>query len=190
LHAHLGWTIEHELTSTLVYTPDLLKNATLRRINRTYLLWLLAGVLGPAVIGGLVTRSWYGAYSALLWGGLVRLFFAYQFTLAINSATHVFGVQEFDTGDESRNTFWLALPTLGEAWHNNHHAFPTAAVFATRWWHLDLGGLFVLLLQRCGLAQGARSIPDMLARKRRKDEVTLGTDRTEEGPRGDRGVDP
>jgi stearoyl-CoA desaturase (delta-9 desaturase) len=168
-HAHLGWTFEHALTSTLVYTPDLLRNAVLRWVNRHYLLWLVSGIVVPALIGGMVTRSWVGAYSAGLWGGLVRLFFAYQFTLAINSATHLFGAQAFDTGDHSRNTSWLALPTLGEAWHNNHHAFPTAAVFAARWWQVDLGGYLVLLLQRCGLIHGARPInQEMITRKQRK----------------------
>jgi stearoyl-CoA desaturase (delta-9 desaturase) len=169
IHAHMGWTLDHELTSTLVYTPDLLKLPVLRAANRLYLLWVLLGVLIPAAIGGIATRSWYGAYSGLLWGGFFRLFIGYHLTFAVNSASHMFGRRDYETGDQSRNNMWLLIPTLGEAWHNTHHAFPAAAILATEWWQFDACGYLVMVLERLGLVSDVRRITkQMVARKRRK----------------------
>ena len=93
-----------------------------------------------------------GGLSALLWGGLVRIFLVHHITWSINSICHFFGRRRFDTDDESTNVFWLALPSLGEAWHHNHHAFPRSAFHGLRWYEFDPSGWLILALERVGLA--------------------------------------
>jgi stearoyl-CoA desaturase (delta-9 desaturase) len=88
----------------------------------------------------------------LLWGGAVRIFFLHHITFCINSLCHFFGTRNFATKDESRNLAWLAPFTFGEAWHNNHHAFPTSARHGLRWWQLDPSAWVIAVLQRLGLA--------------------------------------
>jgi len=113
-------------------------------------------VLLPAVIGGVLTASWRGAVSGLLWGGLVRLFVSYHATNSINSLGHLFGSRPFQTRDRSRNNALLVLPTFGEGLHNNHHAFPGSALFGLAWWHFDLGAWLILGLERIGLVWDVR----------------------------------
>jgi len=140
------------MTNPTVFCRDLLRDRPLARINRHYYLWVALGLAVPALVGGLLERSLAGAWSGLLWGGGVRLFVSYHMTAAINSVTHMFGSRRFQSPDHSRNNVWLALPTLGEAWHNNHHAAPRCAIFGRRWWEVDGGGLFIRALQAVGLA--------------------------------------
>jgi stearoyl-CoA desaturase (delta-9 desaturase) len=92
-----------------------------------------------------------GGLTGLLWGGAVRIFLLHHITYSINSLCHFFGRRRFATDDESRNLGWLALPSLGEAWHNNHHAFPTSAAHGLRWWEVDLSSLVIRGLERAGL---------------------------------------
>jgi fatty-acid desaturase len=103
--------------------------------------------LGVA-IGGSVRAGLTG----LLWGGAVRLFVLHHVTFSINSICHVFGRRRFRTSDESRNVFWLALPSFGESWHNNHHAFPTSACHGLDRRQLDPSALVIRGLEACGLA--------------------------------------
>jgi len=95
----------------------------------------------------------------LVWGGLVRVFFLHHMTFSINSICHFTGRRSFLTGDESRNVFWLALPSLGEAWHNNHHAFPTSAAHGLGLWQFDPSKLVIYGLERLGLAWDVVRIP-------------------------------
>jgi stearoyl-CoA desaturase (delta-9 desaturase) len=88
----------------------------------------------------------------MLWGGAVRIFVLHHVTFSVNSLCHFFGRQPFPTGDESRNLAWLALPTMGESWHNNHHAFPTSARHGLRRWELDGSGAVIWVLEKLGLA--------------------------------------
>ncbi len=127
---------------------------TMRRINRNFPLIALLSlglpfVLGFALSGGSLVA---GGLSALLWAGLVRIFLVHHITWSINSICHFFGSRRFDTDDESTNVFWLALPSLGEAWHHNHHAFPQSAFHGLRWYELDPSGWLILGMARVGLA--------------------------------------
>jgi stearoyl-CoA desaturase (delta-9 desaturase) len=151
-HAHVGWIFSGEaLASEERYAKDLLADPVVRFVDRTFLLWVLLGLAFPFGLGLALTGSIAGGLTGLLWGGAVRLFFVHHATFSINSLCHYFGRQRFATADESRNLLWLALPTLGEAWHNNHHAFPTSARHGLRWWQLDPSAWLILGLERLGL---------------------------------------
>jgi stearoyl-CoA desaturase (delta-9 desaturase) len=151
-HAHLGWLFKgEELASGQHYAKDLLADPLVRFVDRTFVLWVLAGLAFPFGLGVALTGTIAGGLTGLLWGGAVRILFLHHATFSINSMCHFFGRQRFPTGDESRNLLWLALPTLGEAWHNNHHAFPTSARHGLRWWQLDPSGWLIGGLERAGL---------------------------------------
>src|SRR5579875_2443958 len=125
-HAHAGWLFsEHGQASSRRYAADLLADPTMRRINRSFPALALASLLLPALLGfALSGGSATAALAAFIWAGLVRIFLVHHITWSINSVCHFFGRRRFDTRDRSTNVFWLALPSLGEAWHHNHHAFP------------------------------------------------------------------
>jgi stearoyl-CoA desaturase (Delta-9 desaturase) len=152
-HAHVGWIFKGEaMANEERYAKDLLADPVVRFIDRTFLLWVLAGFAVPFGLGVALTGSIVGGLTGLLWGGAVRLFLVHHATFSINSLCHFFGRQRFATGDESRNLLWLAIPTLGEAWHNNHHAFPTSARHGLRWWQLDPSAWLIAGMERSGLA--------------------------------------
>jgi len=152
LHAHVGWILGgEEMASEERYAKDLLADPIVRFVDRTFPLWVLAGLAFPFGLGIALTGSIAGGLTGLLWGGAVRIFFLHHATFSINSLCHFFGRRRFETGDESRNLLWLSLPTLGEAWHNNHHAFPTSARHGLRWWQLDPSAWLITALERCGL---------------------------------------
>jgi stearoyl-CoA desaturase (Delta-9 desaturase) len=151
-HAHMGWIFSSaEMASEERYAKDLLADPVMRFIDRTFPLWVLAGLAFPFGLGVALTGSIAGGLTGLLWGGAVRIFLLHHATFSINSLCHFFGRRRFATGDESRNLLWLSLPTLGEAWHNNHHAFPTSARHGLRWWQLDPSAWLIAGLERSGL---------------------------------------
>jgi len=153
LHAHVGWLFIHtQRGSRERYARDLLADRTVRFVDRTFILWVLVGLAIPFGLGVALGGTVVAGLTALLWGGGVRIFFLHHLTYSINSLCHVFGRRPFDTGDESGNLAWLAVPTLGEAWHNNHHAFPTSAVHGLGRWQLDPSALVIRGLERLGLA--------------------------------------
>ncbi len=151
-HAHVGWIFNGtDMASEERYAKDLLADPVVRFIDRTFVLWVLAGLAFPFGLGLALTGSIAGGLTGLLWGGAVRILFLHHSTFSINSLCHFFGRRRFATGDESRNLLWLSLPTLGEAWHNNHHAFPTSARHGLRWWQLDPSGWLIAGLEHAGL---------------------------------------
>jgi stearoyl-CoA desaturase (delta-9 desaturase) len=152
-HAHLGWLFIHtERGSRQRYAPDLLQDPVVSMIDRTFLVWAVAGLVMPFAAGYVLGGTLAAGLTALLWGGAVRVFLVHHVTYSINSVCHVFGRRRFATSDESRNVFWLALPTMGESWHNNHHAFPTSAAHGLRRWELDPSAAVIRALERLGLA--------------------------------------
>jgi stearoyl-CoA desaturase (Delta-9 desaturase) len=152
LHAHVGWIFIHtQRGSHKRYAPDLLADPVVRTVNRTFLIWVLSGFalafgLGYA-IGGTLTAGLTG----LLWGGAVRMLFVHHITYSINSLCHFFGGRRFATPDESRNLAWLAPFSFGEAWHNNHHAFPTSAVHGLGRWDIDPSAWLIKGMEKVGL---------------------------------------
>jgi stearoyl-CoA desaturase (delta-9 desaturase) len=153
-HAHVGWLFEtHGQASSSRFAKDLVEDTTMRRIHRAFP-WIALASLGlPFVLGFALSGFTLAAgLSALLWAGLVRIFLVHHITWSINSICHFFGSRRFDTEDQSTNVFWLSLPTLGEAWHHNHHAFPQSAFHGLRWYELDPSGWLILTMQKLGLA--------------------------------------
>ncbi len=155
-HAHIGWQVRHNSPSTSHFTKDLLKNKIIFRMNQLYFVWLTLGIVLPAIVGGLLLLNLKGVVIGLIWGGLARIFILNNFTFSINSICHMFGRRPFDTKENSRNNIWLALPSFGQSWHNNHHAFPYSAVLNFQWWQVDLAGNFILFLKRIGLATNVK----------------------------------
>jgi stearoyl-CoA desaturase (delta-9 desaturase) len=152
-HAHVGWLFIHtQRGAKRRYAPDLMKDPVVAFVDRTFVAWALLGLALPFLLGLLVGQSLKSGLTALLWGGAVRMLVIHHVTYSINSLCHYFGRRRFATGDESRNLLWLALPSLGEAWHNNHHAFPTSAAHGLRRWELDPSALVIRLLEKLGLA--------------------------------------
>ena len=153
LHAHMGWLMNNMgRAQRRRYAPELMEDAGMRRINRSFELIVLAGLAIPFALGYLLGGTLTAALTALLWGGFVRVFLLHHVTWSINSVCHFFGRRRFDTDDHSTNVFWLALPSLGESWHHNHHAFPRSAQQGLRRWELDPSGAVIGLLERMGLA--------------------------------------
>ena len=134
-HAHLGWLFVHtERGSKQRFASDLIEDPVVTTIDRTFFIWAVVGMLIPFAVGYAIGGTLVAGLTGLLWGGAVRVFLVHHVTYSVNSVCHVFGRRRFATEDESRNVFWLALPTMGEAWHNNHHAFPTSAAHGLRSW--------------------------------------------------------
>jgi stearoyl-CoA desaturase (delta-9 desaturase) len=152
-HAHVGWLfLAQGHADRRRYAPDLCEDRGMRRISAAFPALVVAGLALPALAGFLVTGTALGAATGLLWGGLVRVFFVHHVTWSINSVCHFLGSRRFAIDDHSTNVFWLALPTMGESWHHNHHAFPRSARHGLRWWEIDVSGLVIGLLERLGLA--------------------------------------
>ncbi|HEY2117371.1 MAG TPA: acyl-CoA desaturase [Candidatus Angelobacter sp.] len=166
-HSHMGWLFNHELTDWGTYVRDLLHDRLIFKLNRLYFLWIVLGLLLPAAAEGLITVSWLGFARGFLWGGLIRILVVHHTTWSINSVCHVFGSQPYQVKDHSTNNAVLAIPTFGESWHNNHHAFPSSAVHGLEWWQVDITGSMIKLCAMLGLASAVK-----IARKKQP-EVDL-----------------
>jgi stearoyl-CoA desaturase (Delta-9 desaturase) len=159
-HAHIGWLYtEHGQAARHKYAPDLMEDRGMRAINRNFHWIVGAGLVIPFVAGYALTGELKGALTALLRGGLVRIFFLHHITWSINSICHFFGSRRFSTDDMSTNVFWLAVPSLGEAWHHNHHAFPRSASHGFRWYEVDPSAGVIWLLEKLGLIWNVVRIP-------------------------------
>jgi stearoyl-CoA desaturase (delta-9 desaturase) len=153
VHAHVGWLFIHTHRGRRErYAPDLVADPVVSWVDRTFLWWALGGLVTAFGLGWLFGGRLHDGLTGLLWGGAVRMLVLHHITYSINSLCHFFGRRRFDTGDESRNIAWLAALSLGEGWHNNHHAFPTSAAHGLRRWELDASALAIRALERLGLA--------------------------------------
>jgi stearoyl-CoA desaturase (delta-9 desaturase) len=170
-HAHFGWLMtDWGRAQRGRYARDILDDRWLMRISRSFVPIVLAGLALPALIGYLVTGTLAGAAGGLLWGGLVRVFLLHHVTWSINSVCHYYGRRRFDVDDHSTNVFWLALPSLGEAWHHNHHAFPRSAEHGLSRWELDPSAWVIRGLEKAGLvSQVVRITPERQAARLARD---------------------
>ena len=151
-HAHMGWLFSHTQRGAKArFARDLLEDPVARLVDRTWVLWVALGLAFPFGLGIALTGTVRGGLTGLLWGGAVRIVLLHHATYAINSLCHRFGRRRFVTGDESRNLAWLAPLSFGEAWHNNHHAFPQSAAHGLRRWELDPTALVIRALERMGM---------------------------------------
>jgi stearoyl-CoA desaturase (delta-9 desaturase) len=171
-HAHTGWLMSNQgRADWKKYARDLYEDQGMRRINRRFPLLVYMTLAIPALAGFLVTGTALGALTGLLWGGLVRIFFVHHITWSVNSVCHFLGTRRFDTDDHSTNVFWLALPSLGESWHHNHHAFPRSAVHGMKRWEPDPSGMIISGMEKVGLARNViRISPERQAERARQDE--------------------
>jgi stearoyl-CoA desaturase (delta-9 desaturase) len=154
LYAHMGWLLETQGQSDWKkYASELYEDPAMRRIGRRFPLFVLLSLLIPT-LAGFVLHGFTlgGALQGYIWGGLVRIFLVHHITWSVNSVCHYFGSRRFDIEDHSTNVGWLAVLSLGESWHHNHHAFPRSAYHGLRWWEVDLSGLIIALMARLGLA--------------------------------------
>ncbi len=155
-HAHIGWAFKPDVVGLDRYVTDLRKFVSIRVASALFPLWILLGLVVPAVLGGLITGTWGGALFGLIWGGLVRVFLVHHITWSVNSVCHLWGSQPYPDKDHSRNNLVFGVLALGEGWHNNHHAFPTSARHGLRWWQIDVSYYVIRALALVGLAWKVR----------------------------------
>lgn len=163
--SHMGWLfIENTDLGRNVaydrYARDIIRDKFYRWVER-YVVWITlaqsvlyyaVGFLIGLALGGTAMEAVQFGASVWLWGVVVRTVFVWHITWTVNSLAHAFGYQNYDTGDYSRNNFFVAIITSGEGWHNNHHAEPGSACNQRQWWEIDLVYLLLRLLVLLGLA--------------------------------------
>ena len=163
---HVGHFIHTHRGARNRYARDLIDDPVISFVDRTFLYWALGGFAVAFGLGYAIGGTLDAALTGLLWGAGVRMLVVHHVTYSINSLCHFFGRQRFPTEDESRNLFWLALPTFGESWHNNHHAFPTSAFHGMRAWEIDPSAIVIRSLEKLGLVWDVVRIdPERQARK-------------------------
>jgi stearoyl-CoA desaturase (delta-9 desaturase) len=153
-HAHTGWLLETQGQADWKrYARDLYEDPKMRRIGKRFPLFVGLSLLIPTLAGfALHGWTWEGALRGYLWGGLVRIFLVHHVTWSVNSICHFFGRRRFAIEDKSTNVAWLAIPSLGESWHHNHHAFPRSAQHGLRWYEVDPSAAVIAGLEKTGLA--------------------------------------
>lgn len=165
--AHIGWilcraysSIQHDRIKDLNKYPEL------RFIDRFHILpvFSLIGLL--YVCGALLNHYFPGLGTSglqlVMWGFFLSTVLVYHVTFCVNSVTHIIGNKRFDNDDESRNSFWIALLTFGEGWHNNHHRWPLSARQGMYWWEFDLTYLMLKALEKLGLVWDLQVYPEKI----------------------------
>jgi stearoyl-CoA desaturase (Delta-9 desaturase) len=176
IHSHYSWMARHEYPNILHYAPDLMRDKALIKLDSYYTFWVLLGIAVPAAIGGVIHGTWLGVLYGALWGGAVRLFLLGNIIWMINSVLHSVGTRRFATREHSRNAAVLSLITLGESWHNNHHAFPASASFGLNWYYPDPGYWFIKSLKLMGLAWDVyKPAPDKIRAQAQPADAALPT---------------
>jgi stearoyl-CoA desaturase (delta-9 desaturase) len=156
LYAHLLWLFDPNQTSQEKFSPDLLADKKIRRVDDAFIWFVAVSLLLPALIGGLWGMSWHGAITAFFWAGLVRITLLHHVTWSINSICHTFGSKDWDARDRSRNVSWLAIASFGESWHNLHHADPTCARHGALKGQIDQSARVIWAFEKLGWAYDVR----------------------------------
>lgn len=154
VHAHVGWLFRADSTSVERYAPDLAADRMMVIIDRAFPLLCIVSLAIPTLIGWAVTGTAMGALTALLWGGLIRVFLLHHVTWGVNSLCHLVGTRPFKTrrADRSTNLWPLALLSFGDSWHNLHHADPSCARHGVDRHQIDIAAGFIRLCEKSGLA--------------------------------------
>lgn len=152
--AHIGWMLKgtaqsHDQQTLARYAPDMVKDRFHVLANNIYWVPIILLAIGLLALGG---------WSFVLWAVFFRVTFNFHATWLVNSATHMWGRRRFATRDDSTNNWWVALLTFGEGWHNNHHAYPTAARHGLAWYEIDLNWWGIRTLQFLRLAKGVKLV--------------------------------
>ena len=155
-HAHMGWLFDRDKTNARRFAPDLLADRDVAAVDRQFVLLTVASLGVPALLGGLLSWSWWGALTAFLWGGLVRVGLLHHVTWSINSICHMAGRRPFGTRDRSANVWWLAVLSFGESWHNLHHADPTCARHGVKRGQIDTSARLVWIFEKLGWVHSVR----------------------------------
>jgi stearoyl-CoA desaturase (delta-9 desaturase) len=166
-HAHIGWLFRNVGgADERRYVKDMLADRGIVAISRLFPAMIALSLALPFAAGYAIGGTLGAALQALFWGGVIRIFLLHHVTWSVNSICHFVGRRRFAVGDESRNVWWLAPLSLGEAWHHNHHAFPSSAFHGLRRWEVDVSGLVIGALDRLGLVwKVVRISPELQARK-------------------------
>ena len=168
-HAHMGWLFDRDKTNARRFAPDLLADRDVAAVDRQFVLLTVASLGIPALLGGLLSWSWWGALTAFLWGGLVRVGLLHHVTWSINSICHMAGRRPFGTRDRSANVWWLAVLSFGESWHNLHHADPTCARHGVKRGQIDMSARLIWLFEKFGWVHSVRwPTPQRLERLARR----------------------
>jgi stearoyl-CoA desaturase (delta-9 desaturase) len=166
-YAHIGWLFDVEQTNQRRYAPDLLKDRDIVQVSRAFPALVAVSMLLPPVVGGLLSWSWQGAVTAFFWGSLVRVALLHHVTWSINSICHALGERPFKSRDKSGNVWWLAVLSMGESWHNLHHADPTSARHGVLRGQVDSSARVIWAFERLGSASDVRwPNPDRVAARR------------------------
>jgi stearoyl-CoA desaturase (Delta-9 desaturase) len=155
-HAHIGWTFNSEPTPRAVYAPDLIADPDLVLIDRLFLPCCLLTLALPFGIGYALTGTLAGAVAGLMWAGILRIGLGHNITWSVNSVCHIFGKRPFATKDDSTNVAALSFLTMGESFHNSHHAFPTLARHGIGRFQFDSSAILIRFFERIGWATNAR----------------------------------
>jgi stearoyl-CoA desaturase (delta-9 desaturase) len=155
-YAHMMWLFNPEQTPQRKYAPDLMKDPDIVRVSRQFPMWVAVSLIAPALAGGLLTWSWQGALTAFFWASLVRVSLLHHVTWSINSICHTIGERPFVSRDKSANVWWLAIPSMGESWHNLHHADPTCARHGVLQGQVDSSARLIRLMEKLGWVHDVR----------------------------------
>ena len=155
-HSHFTWMRKHRYPNVLHYVPDLIMDRDMIFMDRHYNKIFFVGLIFPGLISYLFVSTPAAFLSGILVGGLVRVVLTGNTIWAINSFLHRFGTRPFDTNDKSRNLALISPISFGEAWHNNHHAFPGSAAFGLKWYEFDPGYYLIKFLELVGLASDVK----------------------------------
>ncbi|MFE3175664.1 acyl-CoA desaturase [Amycolatopsis sp. NPDC059090] len=155
-HAHMGWMFQREVTNADRFAPDLVSDRDLRLVNRFFWLWITLSLALPAALGWAFSGTWQGALTAFFWAGLVRIAFLHHVTWSVNSVCHLIGDRPFASRDRAANFWPLALLSMGESWHNSHHADPTCARHGVLRGQVDVSARVIWAFERFGWASDVR----------------------------------
>jgi stearoyl-CoA desaturase (delta-9 desaturase) len=155
-HAHMGWLFNRDQTNALKFAPDLIADRDIKWIQKLFPLWIVLTFLLPALLGGLITWSWWGAVTAFFWAGLVRVAFLHHTTWSVNSICHMVGSRPYQSRDKAANFWPMAIISMGESWHNSHHADPTCARHGVRRGQVDITARLIKIFEKLGWAWDVR----------------------------------